>query len=60
MLLMQWDVAYMQLEKAETTFEAGELLERPELNLRCCGCTGGSHVILHVRPMCILASGFVP
>ena len=37
---MQWDIAYMQLEKAETTFEAAELLERPEHNLRCCGCTG--------------------
>ena len=30
----------MQLEKAETTFEDATLLERPEHNLRCCGCTG--------------------
>ncbi|KAL0050236.1 hypothetical protein WJX82_006955 [Trebouxia sp. C0006] len=40
LLLMQWDIAYMQLEKAETTFEAAGLLERPEHNLRCCGCSG--------------------
>ncbi len=39
---MQWDIAYMQLEKAETTFEAASLLERPEHNLRCCGCSGNS------------------
>ncbi len=39
---MQWDIAYMQLEKAETTFEAAGLLERPEHNLRCCGCSGDS------------------
>ena len=52
LLLMQWDIAYMQLEKAETTFEDSELLERPEHNLRCCGCTGWSHVILHMCVPC--------
>ena len=40
LLLLQWNIAYMQLERAETSFEAAGLLKRPEHNLRCCGCTG--------------------
>lgn len=40
LLLLQWNVAYMKLERAETTYEAAGLLKRPEHNLRCCGCTG--------------------
>ncbi len=48
---MQWDIAYMQLEKAETTFEAAGLLERPEHSLRCCGCTGNSCCVLSFVPV---------
>ena len=49
LLLLQWNVAYMQLERAETTYEAAGLLKRPEHNLRCCGCTG-LHLNSHSFP----------
>ena len=51
LLLMQWDVAYMKLEKAETSFEASGLMDRPEHNLRCCGCTGQTSFMNH-SPWC--------
>lgn len=63
LLLLQWDIGYMQLEKAETTFEDAGLLERPEHNLRCCGCTGTvlrySGVATMRHALCILDTGML-
>jgi len=57
---MQWDIAYMQLEKAETTFEAAGLLERPEHSLRCCGCTGKSCLLLSFVPVSSFSARAIP
>ena len=40
LLLLQWDLACLKLEKAEADFERSKQKRRPTFRMRCCGCTG--------------------
>ena len=40
LLLLQWDLACLKLEKAEADFERSQQKRRPTFRMRCCGCTG--------------------
>ena len=40
LLLLQWDMACLKLEKAEADFERSKQQRRPTFRMRCCGCTG--------------------
>ena len=65
LLLLQWDLACLKLEKAEADFERSKQKRRPTFRMRCCGCTGerasmlatGGHAAFLGRPIHHVSQG---